>query len=353
MKLIHCADLHLDSPLEANLTGARARERARELKDTFLRMVRYAEDAGVRAILIAGDLFDSSSVRASTLKFFLETVAAYPEISFFYLAGNHDRAVRFEGEEKPRNLFCFGDGWRTYDLGEITVTGSESPNEETLDLDPARCNILLLHGQERAGAGKREADVVRMGLLRGKHVDYLALGHIHKYRAFPLDARGVAVYSGCPEGRGFDECGDCGFVLLSTHGTRVEHKFIPFAYRRLYTVFVDVEGTASHHALEARVRSAVGEIEETALVKLILTGQREGERLIDTQAMERLLSEKFYFAKVRDESRLLIRAEDFERDVSLRGAFVRSVLDSDLSPSAKERVIACGLRALSGEELGI
>jgi regulator of RNase E activity RraA len=35
MKLIHCADLHLDSPLEANLTGARARERARELRESF------------------------------------------------------------------------------------------------------------------------------------------------------------------------------------------------------------------------------------------------------------------------------------------------------------------------------
>lgn len=353
MKLIHCADLHLDSPLDANLTGERARERARELRESFLRLVRYAEEEGVSAILIAGDLFDSANVRESTRRLFLETVGDHPEIAFFYLAGNHDREVRMAGEERPANLFCFGDDWRTYDLGEVTVTGSESANEETLELDPARKNILLLHGQERAGAGKRETDVIRMGLLRGKGIDYLALGHIHSYRVLPLDARGVAVYSGCVEGRGFDECGECGFVLLELADGQLSHRFIPFARRRLYAVSVDVEGALTHLSLEERVLAAVGGIEASALVKVVLTGKREAARLIDTQSLTALLSERFYFAKVRDESGIRIRPEDYALDASLRGAFVRRVLASELSDGEKERVIACGLRALAGEELGI
>ena len=47
-----------------------------------------------------------------------------------------------------------------------------------------------------------------------KNIDYLALGHIHKYKQAELDQRGVYCYSGCLEGRGFDECGEKGFVLL-------------------------------------------------------------------------------------------------------------------------------------------
>lgn len=353
MKLIHCADLHLDSPLETNLSGEKAKERARELRDTFLRMVRYADAEGVSAILIAGDLFDSASVRVSTYRFFLDTVAAYPSISFFYLSGNHDRGVREASDELPANLFCFCDGWKTYDLGEVTVTGSEDANEETLSLDADRCNVVMLHGQERAGVGKRETDVIRMGLLRGKSIDYLALGHVHSYREISLDARGRAVYCGCLEGRGFDECGECGFVLLDVVGKRIAHQFVPFARRRLFTVEVNVEGASSHAALEARVLDAVRTLDASSLVKVVLTGARSDVMLIDTQTLAERLSERFYFAKVRDESTVRISPADYEGDVSLRGAFVRRVLSSELSLEEKERVIACGLRALSGEELGV
>ena len=59
MKIIHCADLHLDSQMTANLTKEQARERKREIIRTFTRMVEYAEKTGVRLIMISGDLFDT------------------------------------------------------------------------------------------------------------------------------------------------------------------------------------------------------------------------------------------------------------------------------------------------------
>ena len=64
MKIIHCADLHLDSQMTANLTKEQARERKREILRTFTRMVEYASKNDVRVILIAGDLFDTRSVSA-------------------------------------------------------------------------------------------------------------------------------------------------------------------------------------------------------------------------------------------------------------------------------------------------
>ena len=62
MKIIHCADLHLDSQMTANLTKEQARERKREIIRTFTRMVEYAEKTGVRLIMISGDLFDTRNV---------------------------------------------------------------------------------------------------------------------------------------------------------------------------------------------------------------------------------------------------------------------------------------------------
>ena len=39
MKIIHCADLHLDSQMTANLTKEQARERKREIIRTFTRRI--------------------------------------------------------------------------------------------------------------------------------------------------------------------------------------------------------------------------------------------------------------------------------------------------------------------------
>ena len=42
MKFIHCADIHLDSKMETNLSSQKAKERKKEILNTFERMVAYA-----------------------------------------------------------------------------------------------------------------------------------------------------------------------------------------------------------------------------------------------------------------------------------------------------------------------
>ena len=57
MKIIHCADLHLDSKMTANLTKEQAKERKNEILRTFTRMVDYAKKNSVKAILITVDIY--------------------------------------------------------------------------------------------------------------------------------------------------------------------------------------------------------------------------------------------------------------------------------------------------------
>ena len=52
MKLIHCADLHLDSRMESGLPPEKARERRMELLHTFTKMVDMAAADGVEAMLL-------------------------------------------------------------------------------------------------------------------------------------------------------------------------------------------------------------------------------------------------------------------------------------------------------------
>ncbi len=353
MKLIHCADIHLDSPMETNLSADKARERKLEIRSTFARMVRFAAGEGVRAILIAGDLFDSARVTKSTEKYVLDLIASYPAIDFYYLSGNHDQGSALLTSAQLPNLYTFGKVWSTYHCDGIAITGAAVPNADTLVLDAGQTNLLLLHGQERRGAGAAGEDIIHLGRFKGKNVDYAALGHIHEHRAMRLDARGVAVYSGCLEGRGFDECGTKGFVLLNVEDGRVSHRFIPFATRTLHTVECDVTGFSSQLELEQRMLNAVADIRAGDMVKVILVGACPVEMQIDLAHLRGVLAERFYFSKLVNESRLQINAEDYLNDVSLKGEFVRRVMASSLSEAEKERVIACGFRALSGEELGV
>lgn len=68
MKLIHCADIHLDSALATSLTRQEARRRNDELLETFIKMMDYAQREKVRAVLVAGDLFDSEKGREAVRK---------------------------------------------------------------------------------------------------------------------------------------------------------------------------------------------------------------------------------------------------------------------------------------------
>lgn len=353
MKLIHCADLHLDSPMEANLSSEKAKERKSEILATFAKMVRVAADGGVAAILIAGDLFDSDHITKRTERYVLDLIASYPELAFFYLAGNHDKGnnLRF-AENKPENLYTFDDEWSSYQFGEVTITGSERPDPDTLLLEENALNIVMMHGQERSGKGVGGENAIRFSHLKNKHVDYLALGHLHEYRTAQLDSRGLACYSGCLEGRGFDECGQKGYVLLETTNKGLTHRFVPMARRTLHTVSCDISGFSTQVELEKRVMDAVSGIAPTDLVKLELTGNCPIEQMKDMGHLQSVLADAFYFAKINDKSRLLIDPESYRHDISLKGEFVRRVMASNLKEEEKERVIACGFRALCGEEIG-
>ncbi len=354
MKLIHCADLHLDSPMESNFSAEQARERKNEILSTFARLVRLASQSGVDAILISGDLFDSDRVTQKTQAYVYELIASHPNLCFFYLSGNHDRGKTWQAAFPPLpNLYTFGNGWSSYTFGEVVITGSEQPNEETLSLKPDAFNVVMLHGQERMSAGNTEQDVIRMHLLKGKHIDYLALGHLHEYRTARIDNRCIACYSGCLEGRGFDECGKKGYVLLEITNGKSEHRFVPFAKRALHTVTCDVTGVSSQLQLEEKVMQAVDSIPTSDMVKLVLRGAYPVDLLMDTGLLLQRLRERFYFAKLADESRPDVRPEDYRYDVSLKGEFVRRVLASSYDDAEKERIIACGFRVLMGEECGL
>ena len=93
MKFIHCADLHLDAVMESGMPPKQAAERRSELLRAFSSLAAFAKGEGVRAVIIAGDLFDRCNVSQRARNYFLDTVKSTPEVDFLLLRGNHDSRV--------------------------------------------------------------------------------------------------------------------------------------------------------------------------------------------------------------------------------------------------------------------
>ena len=359
MKLLHCGDLHLDSALSANLNSEKKKQRKSELLSTFVSMAEYAADHGAEAVLIAGDLFDKSNVTKRTQNMVKETVLRFPFVDFLYLKGNHDEeSFLEEWEDRPENLKLFGGSWTYYRYGNVVIAGAEFRDGnadglyDSLVLNRSDCNIVLLHGQTEKYRSADKAETVALGALKNKNIDYLALGHIHSYRCEALDTRGVYCYCGCPEGRGFDECGEKGFVWLETEEQKVTHSFVPFASREVHEVFVDISDAETTLSVEKKMREALTGIPEKDLVKVTLTGKVRLSAERDLQYLTNRFEGAYFAFKLNDrEVGIALFPEEYENDISLRGEFIRLVMQGSYTEEEKRMLLELGMRALAGEEV--
>lgn len=357
MKLIHCADLHLDSPMGTHMTMQQASARNTQITDSFLRLTDFARENGVRAVIIAGDLFDGTRVRSRTVDEILAAMERTPEVDYLYLPGNHDGAARaFSDRVLPENLKQFSTDWTTFCYEYAAISGVQlcADNGETIYENvphvPGCVNIAVLHGQTGTVSGENR---VNLNALKGRGIDYLALGHIHSFTLQPLDEKGVYCYCGCLEGRGFDECGEKGFVLLDVDRKNVHPTFVPFAKCRLHRVTVDVTGLDNNAQIAQAMKQAVAEIPKEDMVEFLLTGKTDPGTDLSVPYLQELVKGKFAFTKVKDETAMALDPEQFQNDISLKGMFIRMVLSEVENEEERAAIIRTGLEALAGEEIGL
>lgn len=359
MKIIHCSDLHLDSKMETNLNKEKARERKNEILLTFEKMVDFANKNGVKVIIIAGDMFDKKNISVRAKKIVKNQIILNPEIDFLYLKGNHDEISFIEEEEEiPSNLKLFNEKeWVTYKYGDIAVTGIEIGKQNnyniynSLILEKNDINIVVMHGQESQNDVKDKTEIINLKDLKNKNIDYLALGHIHTFKQEKLDNRGIYCYSGCLEGRGFDECGEKGFVLLDIEDKQIKTQFIPIAKRTLHEINIDITGITENYDIEQKIEEETNKISKDDLIKIVLKGKVEAGTTRDIDYLKKKYEDRFYCIKIYDETTLNIDYMKHQNDASLKGEFIRLVLEQDLTDEEKGKIINTGIRALLGEEV--
>ena len=108
IKLLHAADLHLDSPF-SGLSPEQAAARRKEQRELPAKLAELCRIHGCDALLLAGDVFDSESVAPETVEALLAAFAACP-CPVFLAPGNHDplsAASPYRTERWPVNVHIF------------------------------------------------------------------------------------------------------------------------------------------------------------------------------------------------------------------------------------------------------
>jgi DNA repair exonuclease SbcCD nuclease subunit len=247
-RILHAADIHLDSPLrnlqtydQAPLEQIRGASR-RALEN----LVRLAINEDVDLVVIAGDLYDGDWKDQNTGLFFVGQAAKLTRagIPLVVIRGNHDAEnVMTSTLPLPKNpdgsaIMMDADkvDCRTFESLGVSVHGRSFRSKAELeDLSKSyprphsgMFNLGLLHTSLTGAEGHDTYSPCKPVDLTAKQYDYWALGHIHVRGEHGLPDGAPIVFSGNIQGRHIRESGAKGCYILDINSrNKCECKFHP------------------------------------------------------------------------------------------------------------------------------
>ncbi len=273
MRIVHAADLHIDSPLRGlpPYDGAPIAAIRDATRRACERLIAFCIDSKASLLLIAGDLYDGDWKDFSTGLFFAKEMSRLREanVRVVIVRGNHDAASQItrslrlpdnvkELSSRKAETIVFED------LG-VAVHGRSFPERAvTSDLSreyPApiagALNIGLLHTCATGRAGHEPYAPCSVEWLRDRGYDYWALGHVHAREVLSQDP--WIVFPGNLQGRHVRETGSKGATSIEVvHGKIESVVHVPLDVVRWTECNVDVEASASVHDVLDAARAALG-----------------------------------------------------------------------------------------------
>ncbi len=351
LKIIHCADVHLDSAM-SGLDAKKVNIRRDEMKRTFARIIELSKNADM--LIVAGDLFDGKNVSRSTLDFLKGEFFKIPETKVYIIAGNHDPFVAdsvYKTFDFGENVHIFGTEPECIEMSEYDIYGIsfKSPNDEREMLsdfsvkNPDKINIGVFH----ANLGGTDYNPVKVSDIEKSGFDYLAMGHIHKASGMNKTGATYYAYCGCPEGRGYDETGEKGvYAIELTKGNILSVDFVPVCERMYFDEEIDVTDISGYDEIVDRINEKYKG--EKHIYRFTLTGK--SNMAIDTD----ILCERIdgFSVVVRDKTEPAVDIEKLSDEFSLKGLFARFALEDKENMSEEEfnEALKVGLNYIEKEE---
>ena len=363
MKIIHTADLHLDSPFEA-LSPEKARQRRAEQRGLLSAIADLARTEDADLVLLAGDLLDSENSYFETgeeLVNALRGIAAPVVIT----PGNHDYYCGrspYARLKFPQNVYVFKNssmecldfseyGFRVF--GAAFTDRYSAPLLDGFSIEKKHniVDIICIHGE--TGKDNSNYNPISIEQIANSNADYLALGHVHSASGLQKAGNTYYSYPGCPEGRGFDETGIKTVNIISIDKSGCELKTANIAKRKYEKIEIDVSAANPLYA----IRMALPDETISDVYSIVLKGTADGE--INLSKLYETLSPYFFALKIKDETRQVYDIWNCAGDDSLRGLFISKLkrmydaAENDEDRKLIEQAARWGTAALdNSEEVG-
>jgi DNA repair exonuclease SbcCD nuclease subunit len=356
LKIVHCADVHLETTFPQTHGGA-ARRKA--LADAFVRIVDDALARDADVLTIGGDLYESERAGPQTVRFLFEQFARFGK-PVFIAPGNHDPhapASLLARGDLPENVRIFNEAaWRAYPLApDVTLFGfGHTPAEPGRPFERARferggVQIALVHGSDeqdcppnkRATAPFNKAEVVASGAT------LLLTGHYHGGYVAKSGTRPVFAYPGSPEPIKFGEGPVHGALLVTIEGGRAEVMPLPTARTRLLDVTCDLDRVTNENGAFERVEATLGTFGPNDYVRLELIGHVALGTRIDIALMTERLGGALGSLGIEDRT-VSHDYASIAREPTVRGHVVRDLLERG---AGGEAALRYALAAFDGAEI--
>jgi len=257
MKFIHCADIHLDTPLQglAHYPGAPVDEIRNATRRAFEKVLDAAVSEKVDFLVIAGDLYDTGLKSFESALFFNKQMARLNDagIGVYLLHGNHDAASKLIKQLRPpKNVHIFrANEPQTFTDEELRVAihGQSFATPEIIDdlasnyPSPVQglFNIGVLHTNLSGISEHANYAPCSLETLKNKGYQYWALGHVHNRQILCTDP--YIVFPGNIQGRHGKEPGEksCELVTVSDVGTV---SIVPISTSVVPWIHVDIDVSA-------------------------------------------------------------------------------------------------------------
>lgn len=267
MRFLHCADIHLDSPLRGleRYEGAPVEEVRGATRRAFENLVQVALRERVEFVVIAGDLYDGDWPDFNTGLFFAKGMTQLGEsgIPVYVLRGNHDAASKLTRSlPLPRNVQLFPDkspktfvddklGLAIHGQSFATAAVVEDLAAGYPEALPGYFNLGVLHTSLTGRPGHDNYAPTTEQVLRAKGYDYWALGHVHSREIVSRDP--WVVYPGNVQGRHIREQGPKGCELVTVEDGSISTEPVALDVLRWSELAIDAAGMPDLDALFDRV----------------------------------------------------------------------------------------------------
>ncbi len=362
---LHTADIHLDSAFSAHFDAQRAKLRRSEVLRCLSGIIDRAKD--VDLLLISGDLFDGKAVSSETISFLKRRFEEIKDTRVFISAGNHDPYTEnsvYAKENLGENVHIFKTTPECVEIPELSVRvyGVSFDNtfcDKTITFPRIEkkngiTDIMVLHADLVSGGDSRY-NAIDKRFIENCGADYLALGHIHKRTEVLRAGDTYYAYSGIPEGRGFDECGDMGYYIGKIQNGVVDAEFEKGCIRRMFRTEIDISGAEDNLGAAEIIEKELQKIGSPQdMYRVILTGRTKGG-FLNTEIVTEELLKNLSYVEVRDETRRDYDIEKIAEQNTLCGEFVRIMKDKLKEPNADieliDRAMSLGIEALLGGDV--